>query len=91
MLPYLICGGLVAAGVGLLARTYKDYRLYRRMYGPWDHWTYRGRRISRGQRVYIPETWESVRFTGHCVFIRDRYGHEERYVVRQIGTGNGRG
>ena len=91
MLPYLICGGLVVAGVSLLGKTFLDYQDYRHRFGPWPFWTFRGRRIQRGQRVYIPETGESVRFTGRCLYVRDRWGHEERYVIRQIGIGNGRG
>ncbi len=85
MLPFLIAGACMAAGVTLLAQSYNDYRLYRLKYGPWDHWTYRGRRINRGQRVYFPDTRESVKFTGRCVYIRDRWGHEDRVVLHRIG------
>ena len=66
--------------------------MYRKMFGPWDHWYYRGRRIERGQRVFFPDTGESVKFTGRCVYIRDRFGHEDRVVIHGIGvTKDGRG
>ena len=91
MLPYIICGALAAAGLGLLRQSCLDHEVRRLRYGPWDHWTYRGRRIKRGQRVYIPETGETVKFTGRTVYIRDRHGHEDRFVIHEIGIRNGRG
>ncbi len=89
MLPYLICGGLVAAGATLLGKTFVDYQDYRRRFGPWPFWTYRGRRINRGQTVYFPETRERVKFTGRCVYIRDRWGQEERFVINRVDDRNG--
>ncbi len=90
MLPYIICGALAAAGLGLLRQSCLDHEVNRLKYGPWDHWTYRGRRIGRGQRVYIPETGESVKFTGRTVYIRDRHGHEESVTINGIVIRNGR-
>ena len=92
MLPFIIAGCCIAAGATLLAQSYNDYQIYRKRFGPWDHWTYRGRRIERGQRVFFPDTGESVKFTGRCVYIRDRFGHEDRVVIHGIGvTRDGRG
>jgi hypothetical protein len=90
MLPYIICGALAAAGLGLLRQNCLDHEVRRLRHGPWDHWTYRGRHIKRGQRVYIPETGETVKFTGRTVFIRGQSGHEERVTINGIAIRNGR-
>lgn len=91
MSPCLICGGLVAAGVSLPGKAFADYQDYRRKYAPWPFWTWRGLRIQRGQLLCIPESGETVKFTGRRMHVRDRWGREESYVIRQIGIGNGRG
>ncbi len=90
MLPLLIAGACVAAGATMLAQSYNDFKVYRLKYGPWDHWEYRGKRIDKGQRVYFPDTRESVKFTGRCLYIRDRFGHEDRFVIHGMSVRDGR-
>ena len=90
MLPFIICGCITAAGLGLLGKTCRDYRLYRLKYGPRDHWMYRGRRIGKGKRVYFPDTGETVTFTGRDLCIRRRSGREDRITVSRIPVRYGR-
>jgi len=82
MLPFIICGCITAAGLGLLGKTCRDYRLYRLKYGPRDHWMYRGRRIGKGKCVYFPDTGETVTFSGRELHIRRRSGREDRFAIR---------
>ena len=90
MLPFIICGCITAAGLGLLGKTCRDYRLYRLKYGPRDYWMHRGRRIGKGKRVYFPDTGETVTFTGRDLYIRRRSGREDRIAVSRIPVRYGR-
>ena len=90
MLPFIICGCITAAGLGLVGKTCRDYRLYRLKYGPRDHVVYRGRRIGKGKRVYFPDTGETVTLTGRELCIRRRSGREDRIAVSRIAVRHGR-
>ncbi len=90
MLPIFLCGCLTAAGLGLLGQAYTDYKLYRKKFGPWDHWYFRGQRIEKGRRTYFSDG-TSVFFTGRRLYVRDRWGHTDKFFIRQLGIRNGKG